>query len=328
MNARLTALALLLPALVAFEGVAHAAPPAGAPPDAVPAPAVAPAPLAASLTGEAKTEYESGKNLFEIGDFRGALLKFAHAFDLSAEPRLLWNMAACEKEAHRYARAVNLVERYLKTGGEKITPEARANATGTLEALKGLYSRVTVEGAPTDAKLYVDDEAVELPFDMKVPLDVGTRRLRFEHPDFEPLTRSLEITGGKDESVTVEMQPLPAGRLAVVASPGDTIVVDGKVVGTERWESRVQPGQHTLRVTAVGKKPYEATVQVTGEGIRTIQVSLQEQKKSALWPYIVGGLALASGAAVGGYFIFKPEDQPGAFTSGGLGTVILPGSFR
>src|SRR6186713_3117351 len=55
-------------------------------------------PLAESLTGDAKGEYESGKLLFEHGDYAAAAVKFQHAYDLAKDPRLLWNVAAAEKQ--------------------------------------------------------------------------------------------------------------------------------------------------------------------------------------------------------------------------------------
>jgi hypothetical protein len=288
------------------------------------------APLATSLTDEAKADYDSAHSLFEIGDFNGALLKFKHAFEVSSDPRLLWNMGACEKELHHYGRAVVLVERFLRDSGSRISTETRDNATGTLAALRALSSPATLTGAPEGAQVFVDDELGGVtPLATSLALDIGSHKIRVEHPEFEPFERTVDgVTGGGEISIAVSMKPLTAGRLNIIAGPGDTIAVDGKILGTERWEGNLAPGSHKLRVTAAGKTPYEADVELAPRGARSVQVSLHAESKGALWPWIVGGTALVAGAVVGGYFLFKPKDEQGPYTSGGLGTVMLPAGVR
>ena len=292
--------------------------------------APAAAPLATSLTGEARSDYDSARSLFEIGDFNGALLKFKHAFEVSSDPRLLWNMGACEKELHHYGRSVILVDRFLRDSGSRISTETRDNASATLTALRGLSSQGTLTGAPDGARVFVDDElAGSAPLAAPLTLDIGSHKIRVEHPDFEPFEQNIDgVTGGGALSVTVAMRPLTAGHLHVVASPGDTIVVDGKVLGTEQWDGTLPPGNHKLRVTATGKTPFEADVELAPRGTRSVQVSLHAESKGALWPWLVGGGALVAGAVIGGYFLFKPKDEPGPYTSGGLGTVMLPAAMR
>ena len=288
------------------------------------------APLATSLTGGAKADYDSAHSLFEIGDFNGALLKFKHAFEVSSDPRLLWNMGACEKELHHYGRAVSLVERYLHEADSRITAETRDNATATLTALRGLSSTATLTGAPGGAQLFVDEELVgTMPLVTPLALDIGSHKIRIEHPEFEPFEQNVDgVTGGGTLTISVAMRPLTAGHLHVGANPGDTIVVDGKVLGTEHWDGTLPPGSHKLRVTAIGKTPYEADVELAPRGTRSVQVSLHAESKGALWPWLVGGGVLVAGAVVGGYFLFKPKDEPGAYQSGGLGTVMLPAAMR
>ncbi|MEO6599545.1 MAG: hypothetical protein ABIQ16_06705, partial [Polyangiaceae bacterium] len=60
-------------------------------------------------------------------------------------------------------------------------------------------------------------------------------------------------------------------------------------------------------------------------GSRTLQVALvDEGSNRPLWPWLAGGAVLAAGAAVGAYFLFKPDDTPGSQPSGRLGNVQLP----
>jgi len=287
--------------------------------------------LAESLSGEARTEYEAGRNLLEIHDNQGAYLKFKHASDLSSDPRLLWNMAICQKEMHHYAKAVVLVERYLRDGGDKMSAETRQTAVATRNALKGLYSTATLVDAPAGASVFVDNEKVGVtPMMAPLDLDVGSHQIRLEHPDYELAQYALEeVAGGKPLTVNVKMKSLTEGQLHIFASPGDTIVVDGTVVGSERWDGNVKPGRHTVKITALKKKTYEAAFDMQTRGNKTIQTSLQDDSnRGSIWPWVVGGAVLVAGASVGGYFIFKQDDKPGTYTQGGLATIMLPARFR
>ncbi len=290
-----------------------------------------PAPLTQSLTGEAKAAYDSGRLLFEDGDNPGALAKFSHSYDVSHDPRLLWNMATCEKELRHYARAATLIGRYLKEGGNRITAEQRQSALETQSALRAFYVNVKLKGAPEGATVLVDGiKAGQVPLSEPLLVDLGTRIVRVEQPGFEPSETKLEVAGGGELEVTVALKrPLAVGvapaRLSVVASgTKDIIAIDGKVVGSQHWEGPMTIGEHTVRVTAAGKKPYETHLQLLAGSNRSLQITLEDEKHgSTVWYWIAGGAAVAAGAVVGGYFLLKPQDTPGAHPEGKLATVYL-----
>ena len=100
------------------------------------APAVKRPSLSETLTGEARTDYDAAKLLYENGDFAGAASKFRQAYDRAHEPRLLWNIAVCEKGLRHYARVQKLSQRYLDEGRDLISPEQTKAARDLAEALK------------------------------------------------------------------------------------------------------------------------------------------------------------------------------------------------
>lgn len=56
--------------------------------------------LADTLTGEAKKSYEAARVLVGADDYAGAFERFKTAYQLSKDARLLWNMAATQKNLH------------------------------------------------------------------------------------------------------------------------------------------------------------------------------------------------------------------------------------
>ena len=284
-------------------------------------------PLAESLAGDAKTEYEAARLLVADGDYAGAGTKFKRAHELSGDPRLLWNMAVCEKELRHYARATKLVERYLAEGGDRLTAENRRSATETRDALRDFYSLVTVTGLPADAILRVDGvEVARAPLEGPLPIDLGNHRLRVEHPAFEPYERAFEVPGSTPLTLPVAMKAaVLSARLQISAVPRDSVIrIDGKVLCTARWDGRLAPGKHLVQVTAPNRVPYRVELELLPKQIRSLDVTLSPEKSSAIWPWIAGGAAVVLGAGVGGYFLLRGEDAAGSSPQGKLGAVYIP----
>ena len=143
------------PSAPAPSGTVRPAAPSAATPPAPPAP-LPPfkKPLAETLTGMARAEYEAGRLLYADGDYAGAALKFQLAYEQSKDPRLLWNMAACEKNLRHYAKVVELVERYIAEGGTRLKPEDRAEADALLGTVRAFISTVTLDVQPEGARRF------------------------------------------------------------------------------------------------------------------------------------------------------------------------------
>lgn len=171
-----------------------------------------PKPLNESLTGEAKALYEIGKSTFDSGDVPGALGRFTRAHELSSDPRLLWNMAACEAGLKHYARAMMLVDRYLGESGALLTDKDRQQATRFRAAAKPLVATISLSVAP-DTKITVDGEVV--PTSSILYLDQGRRRLTFTRPGHRGIVRVETVTGGSDLVWKIELD-----RLRINAPPG------------------------------------------------------------------------------------------------------------
>jgi hypothetical protein len=128
-------------ALVVVPGVASARPPEAAH-----------VPLAQTLQGPAKDAYSSAGLLFNNGDFAGAFTKYRAAYDLAKDPRLLYNMALCEKNIRHYAQMQVLLLRYERESGPTLSAEHKDAVEGALAAIRACRSR-KADGEGKAAKL-------------------------------------------------------------------------------------------------------------------------------------------------------------------------------
>lgn len=291
-------------------------------------PAAAPS-LAQTLTGAAKEDYDAGRVLFEDQDYAGALMKFERAFENTPDPRLLWNMAACEKSLRRYANALELLERYRREGDLRMTPAQRADVTTLIDTLHTLISRVHLVVDEPGASVYVDERLVgTTPLTGELFVDLGTRRIRVSKEGYQDQVMTQEFAGGSELTLYMKLPAAVRDARIVIASDAPSVIkIDGLVVGHGRWEGQVLAGEHTLRITASGMLPYEKEFVVEAGQPRTLYVQLQKDERGGLptWAWVGLSVVAAGGLATGAYFLFRPSNGPD-YTVGTLdpGVVSLP----
>jgi hypothetical protein len=272
--------------------------------------------LAESLTGEAKQAYDGAILLYSDNDFEGALAKFSRAYEISKDARLLWNMATCEKGARHYYKTYELIDRYLKEGAGALTVDVQARAEETKRTLRDLFSLVELHVEPADAKVLADNAP------MPGGLDLGIHKLRVQAEGFETQERALDVPGKSPVVIEIKLKRVVApARLSVVTEANAVITVDGHA-STGQWEGPLAPGKHKVEVTASGKLPYFADVEL-GEGAnRSMLVPLKDKGGIPIWVWIGGGVLLAGAGVLTTVLVARATESPPPLV-GKLGTIDL-----
>jgi hypothetical protein len=281
-----------------------------------------PSPLAQVLSGPAKDAFDAAQILVDRSDFAEAYSKFAQAYDLSSDPRLLFNMALCEGRLHDYARMKRLLARYEREGGPTLSDEDRQRVGEALTKIESVVGTVQLAVSEAGSSVLVDGElAGTTPLPEGLILNAGDHTLSVQKPGFLPVTRPLNITGGTATTMAVELSPQARdARLVLATDEAAIVVVDGQTVSRGRFDGVLSPGVHDLRVRAVGKVGYHARVDLHEGDTRTILVTLRDERHPRdLWPWIVGGAVVTAGAVAGGYFLLKSPDRSPEATPAGAG---------
>ena len=269
--------------------------------------------LGDSLPAAAKSDYEAARMLFDDNDFAGALVKFQRAYDHAHEPRLLWNMAVCEKNLRHYVNVQRLLERYQHEAGASMTLEDRAEVNDVLDTVRLLISTVHLSVRPEGAQVFVDEVLRgTAPLAEPLPVDLGARRIRISKPGYRDEVIEQHFAGGSEVTLAVSLsEDIHRGRLMIVASDSDSIQVDNQFRALGHWDGMLSSGAHSVRVTAPGKRPYTSELVMGDDQTRTLYVEL-EAEKSGVSPLIwLGtGVLVAGGLAAGGYFLLRPEPEP------------------
>lgn len=141
----------LLAALVA--SVAVIAPASAAPAGAAPAGA-APAPSPdADNRAKAAAHFRQGQAFFQRGDYDHALAEYQAAFELSAEPLLVFNIALCHDRANRPEQALENFRRYLaQAPNGPVADEARDDVARLTPIVDKLVADRAAARAAEDAR--------------------------------------------------------------------------------------------------------------------------------------------------------------------------------
>jgi hypothetical protein len=242
-----------------------------------PRPAAAGKPLAQALTGAAKADYDSGKLLAADGDFAGALIKFNGAYEQSKDPRLLWNVAFCDKNLRHYAKVIATLNRYLAEGAGYLTDKDRKDAQDLVQTLQPFTTNATINVSEEGAQIFVDDAPAGVsPLRGPVVLDIGERHVRVVKDGFKPFEKSLPVGGSAAVSVDVKLEKeVREGRLVVSAPPDATLELDEKPAGMGKIDVNVAAGGHQLRATAPGMRPFQTEVVIQDKETRSVDIVLE-----------------------------------------------------
>jgi hypothetical protein len=292
------------------------------------APAVVP-PLSASLSGQAKVDYDAGRILVADQDFAGALVKFQQAFEKSGDLRLLWNMAVCEKNLRHYSNVLDLLERYQREGDAGMTEAHRKEVKDVVDTVRMLISNVRVSVDQPGASIFVDERPVgKTPLPGPLRIDLGKRRIRVSKPGFTDQSVVQEFAGGSTLSLSFALKRKPTeARLTISADEGSMIQIDGTAMGQRYWQGSVPAGEHLIRVTAPGMQPYSKEMALAAGQSRMLHITLVPEKSGVpAYVWIGAGVLAAGGLATGAYFLFVDSEDRASPDIGTLppGSVMLP----
>jgi hypothetical protein len=184
--------------------------------------AAAPARANDAVSREAGKHFQRGVDLYNDGDFRGALVEFKKAYATWPRANVLYDIGQTEYQLLDYASALKTMERYLAETGPNA--QHRQEVESTVEVLRGRVGRVILSTDGGACDVLVDDQpAGTTPLDGPLLVSVGPRKIAVHCAGDRAAIKRLEVAAG--ETTRLELRVPPAGgTIAAVraAMPGAT----------------------------------------------------------------------------------------------------------
>lgn len=247
-------------------------------------------PIREQLPLEARGHWDAGVALAQKGTpqgWDGARTSFKAAYDISKNPRVLFNVGIAEKELGKYPAAIDTFQRELREGKGQLTAADEAEVKQVIAGLEKLVATVTLDLNEKDAEVYVDDDRIDAT-KLGGPITVtgGTRKFRASKPGFLDAVETVTVVGGSsDKVVKLKLEPtVRRARVNVsVVGPSNAIVkIDKKEVGPAPYAGMVAvtAEPHEFSAEAPGYVPATQTAVVKdGEVLNlTLQLAVEQEK--------------------------------------------------
>ena len=167
---------------------------------------------------EAARHFQRGVELYNDGDFRGALVEFKRAYKLLPRAGVLYDIGETEFQLQEYAAALSTMRRFLAETGP--TAAHRAEVEATVETLSGRVGRVALAVDVAHCDVTVDDQPIgTTPLPEPILVSIGSRKLAVACADRPLATRRVEIAAGELLRVDVPIGPSLTPALRGVAIP-------------------------------------------------------------------------------------------------------------
>jgi PEGA domain len=234
------------------------------------------------LPEPARKAWDAAKQLAEAKDYKGALVELQRSYELSQNPRILYNVGALEKLLTHYARAVDAWERELKEGAGKLSPTEAGEAKSSIAIVQQFVTTIDVTANEADATLFIDDYPVgKTPFSAPVRIDVGKRTVRLSKEGFVDAIRQVDAASGQRTPVSLTLEAKNKTALVSVTvggAPSATVFVDGKDMGPAPFKGELSADRHTIEARSPGFVTVGQTVDVVYKQPMSLVLSLSQER--------------------------------------------------
>lgn len=295
-----------------------------------------------ALPEDAQAQFDNATQLYRANRLAEARTAFSSAYAASREPRVLFNVAVCEKGLGQFAHAIRTMERSLSELPPGKYGDYETLTRSAIEALRSRVAEVTFSSDVPGARYAVDGEPVE---GEAALLDSGPHVLEARKEGFLTTSRSISVVAGRKERVVFALAPAPTpadnsgtqdaalaarklGKIRVSSdNTKDAVRIDGRLAGLSGAEIELSAGEHRIDVSNADGLTKTVEIALRNGETREVHVSLGEKRGISPWWFVGGGAVLAGAAGVLVFAVTRPTKYEGA-NAGTLNPHIVPAGYR
>jgi tetratricopeptide (TPR) repeat protein len=162
---------------------------------------------------EAKALFEKGVAAFSAGTYKDALVYFQQSFKINPKPKVLFNIAMCYRAMEQFKESVESLKQYLSQGGKSLPKKKVKEVNELIMEMESSLAQVTVIVNENGATILVDSqEAGIAPLQDILVVNPGTHDIEATKEGFFTAKQTIEISGGKNEVVSLTLVPKLAAK--------------------------------------------------------------------------------------------------------------------
>lgn len=290
-----------------------------------------------TLRDDAREQFDQATRLYQAAEITAARDAFLAVYAQSGDPRVLYNVAVCDKALGRYARAIGTLRSSLSPArAEPLPADYVVRAKDSIAALSRYVAFATLRASVDDAAFAIDGETVLLR-DIPAALEPGQHTISATKEGYDKATTTVQVKAGDaiDVLLTLVKSPQPSAatiaRLRVTTDHlGDAITVDDNRAVTSGRDIELPAGEHRVVVARPDGSSKTMDIVLRPNETRDLRIGFGDERKSSSagvspWWFVLGGSVLAAGAAVGVFFATRPTTFEGS-SAGTLNPYVVPAS--
>jgi hypothetical protein len=263
-----------------------------------------PKPADSSAAAQAADLKKRGDELMVSLQYRDALDAYLRAYELSADPALLYNRARAHQALTEYPEALDLLERFAQTAPADL--KARVPfLDDLLTDIRARVASVEVKANVPGARVFVRDKVEgTLPVTQPLRVRAGAAKIEVRADGYMPFVKQVELAGGKTTTIDARLVKEIGEGLAMVSintSPPSALVsIDDRPLGTAPTDAVVGAGRHVVVVEADGYDASRFDVDLTNGQRRTMDVTLNRKASivTRWWFWTGVGAVVVTGVVV------------------------------
>jgi PEGA domain len=256
-----------------------------------------------SKADEARRHAQRSRELYDDGDFSGALNEIERAYEMTPNFKLLYNMGQIQAQQLNYAAALKSFQRFLREGGQEITEARRTEVQREIEKLRARVAEVTISLDQPGAEIVIDDVVVGIsPLAKPVQLNGGKHKVLATLQNYLPATKTIDVVGLENVTFKIELQRVASVSVPKSDSPSNlSQATQGASEGFPVWipwaaTGALAAGTVVLGVVALGNESKLKTLVSTYGTTKEQQLAAQSATQTtALATDVLLGVTAAAG---------------------------------
>ncbi len=241
------------------------------------------------VRAEASWRFDRGVELYNGGDYAGALVEFERAFALTKHAFVLFNIGLVHAKIGNSVACLRALEPLVQQRTPSLSEEHVNKAREILAQHRPRVGLLDVKSNVDDAVIQIDNVEVATTPTEPIRVTAGEHVLSLFAPDHEPRRVAVSVAGEAKETVQLELLPTAQAlaHLEVETSAPDVqVFAGGEYVGRTPFTATVsfKPGVHELTFRRQGYRQERRTVALHpgSRGALTVQMTAETDHPSAL----------------------------------------------
>lgn len=264
----------------------------------------------AEARAQSRERFERGVALLAESSYPDAVRELEAARSLYPTASIHFNLGLAYRGIGRSRDAIASFERFLAAVGETGDPARVEEVNRYLRTLRSALARVRVQVSPPDAQVSVDGSPIAVGTS-EISLDPGAHVIEASAPEHRSVRREIRLEPGSSTTEVLALEHV-AGRatLALDVSPDHAAVqLDGTPRGVGDQEIELDPGAHTLAVSADGRDLSREFSIAAGQRL-ALSMQVPQGGDDLTWLWVVIGVVVVGGAAaVTTALLYEPDVQ-------------------